>query len=203
MKYAIYILMAMLFVVGVSAETTVDPTHIDLKADGNGCYNTAGAWMTGWGVPAAQGGYYGGEPYQNFCLVWEPGCTAQANSAAVTLQFNGGSEKIVIRHLDGQSNLDSFDVLVNGVLVGHYTDSLNPTETWVVSEFPVSGLTGSNTVALVATDAAWPSCDPWGQIAVDYINVEADNNVPEFGIIAGGIALIGAIAGIAIIRKKN
>ncbi len=191
----------MLLFVGVSAGEILDhPTSFDLKANSGGCYNDGSYWMTGWGVGAA--GSYGGEPFENFCMVWESPCAAQTESAAVDLQFSGGSEKIVIRHLDGASNLDSFDVLVNGVLVGHYTDSLVSTESWVVSEFPVSGITGNWAVALVATDAAWPLCDPYGQIAVDYINVEPDNEIPEFGLIAGGVAMIGALGVFLFMRKR-
>jgi hypothetical protein len=204
MKYIIYCIIAIVLVIGVSAldQLPNHPTSFDLKAGDNGCYVDGSYWMTGWGVPGAQGGYYGGLPYADFCLVWEPGCAAGTESAAVDLQFNGGSEKIIIRQLDGQSELDSFDVLVNGVIVGHYADSLVPTEDWVVSEFPVSDITGNQAVALVATDSAWPSCDPWGQIAVDYINVEPDTSVPEFGVIGGVAALIGALSVVFLMRKK-
>ena len=202
MKYILYVLVAVMLAIGVSADAIVTPTSVDLKSNANGCYDVE-AWINGWGIPGAQGGYYGGKPYNDFCLVWEPGCAAQDNSAAVSLHFSGGEEKIVINHLDGQSNLDSFDVLLDGNNVGHYSDSLNPAETWVVSEFPVSGITGTHTVALVATDAAWPQCTPWGQIAVDYINVEPNNTVPEFGIIAGGLALVGLVAGVVVLRKRQ
>jgi hypothetical protein len=37
------------------------------------------------------------------------------------------------------------------------------------------------------------------RINVGIINVQ----IPEFGVIAGGVALIGAIAGFAIMRKRN
>ena len=203
MKYAIYILMVMLLAVGVSAGTSIEhPRSIDLQSNGNHCYDYYGV-DNGFGIPATLGGYYGGEPYENFCLVWEPGCAAQARSAFVYLTFDGGAEKIVIRHLDGQSNLDSFDVKVNGNKIGHYTDSLDSTEKWVVSEFPVNGIIGDDQqVELVATDAAWSSCDLWGQIAVDYINVEPNNTVPEFGLIAGLVALVGLVAGVVILRKR-
>lgn len=204
MKYVLFgILVAVLMATSIMA-TPVAPNHprsFDLKADGNGCYVDGGYWMTGWGVPGAAGGFYGGESYSNFCLVWEPSCAQTTESASVDLQFNGGSEKIVIRHLDGQSNLDSFDVKVSGVTVGHYTDSLQPTEDWVVTEFPVNGYVGNYPVALVATDSAWPSCTPWGQIAVDYINVETIE-IPEFGTIAALVALMGSVVGLVVLRKK-
>ncbi|MFH1071865.1 MAG: hypothetical protein V1743_00370 [Nanoarchaeota archaeon] len=205
MKCPIYIVMVMLLVVGVSAgDVFPDFTSTyDLKADGNGCYVDGGYWMNGWGVPNASGGPYGGESYQNFCLAWEPGCTGPTRNGAVELHFNGGSEKIVVRHLDGQYNVDNFDVLVNGELVGQYADAGDSVETWEVSEFPVSGITGNQAVVIRATGEAGPSCEPWGQVAVDYINVEPDIVVPEFGIIGGVVVVIGAIGALTVLRRKH
>jgi len=128
-----------------------------------------------WGVPAIAGGTYGGKLYSDFCLVWEPTCAAQTESASVNLAFTGGDdEEITISHLDGMSNLDSFDVLVDNapIVGGHYTDSLNPSEDWVVTSFPVKVAAGIHTVTLKATDTAWNQCDSYGQIAIDYINVD-------------------------------
>ena len=48
--------------------------------------------------------------------------------------------------------------------------------------------------------------DPWYTVILyhDYVNsTQCGYTVPEFGVVAGGIALIGAIAGIAIIRKRK
>jgi hypothetical protein len=135
------------------------PTKIDFN----------GACPATWGIPAVAGGVYGGKPYSEFCLVWEPTCTAETKSASVNLAFAGGEESITISHLDGMSNLDSFDLLVDDVVIGHYSDSLNPSESWVVTPFAVNVAAGIHTVKLTATNDAWAGCDSWGQLAVDYI----------------------------------
>jgi hypothetical protein len=141
------------------------PKSVDFKG-GETC-------TAGWGVPAITGGAYGGKPYSEFCLVWEPTCAADTKSASIKLAFAGvAGEAITVNHLDGMSNLDSFDVLVDDALVGHYADSLNSSENWVITSFPVNVGAGIHTVTLKATDSAWSQCDSWGQIAVDYINVD-------------------------------
>ena len=51
-------------------------------------------------------------------------------------------------------------------------------------------------------------CGPWSGDGTiihmhSYENSTQCNQVPEFGVIAGAIALVGAIAGFVIIRKNN
>lgn len=165
---------------------------------------TDNALMNGWGVPAINGGSYGGASYNEFCLVWEPACAVNTETASVNLAFGGGDEVITIDHLDGMSNRDSFDVLVDNVVVGHYPDSLNPTETWGTTNFPVNVALGVHTVTLAVTDAAWADCASWGQLAIKSIAVAPIGpTVPEFGLIAGGLALVGLIAGVVVLRKRN
>jgi hypothetical protein len=149
----------------ITFEAATAPIGIDFRA-GDTC-------PTSWGVPAVLGGVYGGKPYSDFCLVWEPTCTPETKTAFVNLEFAGGAnELITINHLDGMSDLDSFDVLVDNVVKGHYADSLLPTEDWVTTSFPVTVTPGIHTVTLKATDNAWSGCDSWGQIAIDSIKVE-------------------------------
>ena len=178
------------------------PTDVKFHGNTNGCYvDPENTLITGWGIPAISGGVYGGESYDNFCLVWEPTCADDTNTASVVMAFAGGNEVITIKHLDGMSNLDSFDVLVDDSVVGHYSDSLNPSEDWVITNFPVNVVAGIHTVTLKVTDAAWNGCNDWGQIAVDSMAVGPGNDVPEFGVIAALVAIIGAL-GIVIYRRK-
>jgi len=154
----------------ITFETAPAPTDVDFKI-GDTCPAT-------WGVPAIPGGTYGGKPYTDFCLVWEPTCAAGTESASVNMEFSGvPNELITIEHLDGMSDKDSFDVLVDNVKAGHYTDSGLSIEDWVTTSFPVTVTPGIHTVTLKATDSAWSSCNDWGQIAIDSIKVEGACNL--------------------------
>jgi hypothetical protein len=163
-----------------------------VKVDFGPC---TGDLITGWGIPAIAGGVYGGEPYNKFCLVWEPTCADNTNSASAKLAFGAGDKAITIRHLDGLSNYDSFDVLVDNAVVGHYKDVQDSTEKWVTTNFPVTVTPGVHTVTIKVTDSAWASCDSWGQLAISNIGA-----IPEFGVIAGVVALVGAL-GIFLYRR--
>ena len=195
-------LFAICIVCAIAVTAVVAPSGVNLHEDTGVCVIDSAASPAGWGVPAIAGGTYGEKPYSDFCLVWEPTCAAGNELASVQLNFLGGDENILISHLDGLSNYDSFDVILDGTVVGHYTDVQDSKEIWLTTAFPVTIDAGVHTVALKVTDQAWSGCDSWGQLAIESINVET-TNVPEFGLIAGGTALIGAIAGIAIIRKRN
>jgi len=162
------------------------------------------ALISGWGVPAIAGGVYGGADYTEFCLVWEPACADTTEMASVQLAFNGGDEVIIVEHLDGMINRDSFDVYVDTTLVGHYPDSGVSSEDWETTNFPVNVAPGVHTVTLEVTDDAWADCASWGQLAIKSITVEPmEPVVPEFGLIAGGLAVIGLIAGAVVLRKRD
>jgi hypothetical protein len=164
-----------------------------------------GTMKNGWGVPAILGGVYGGASYDQFCLVWEPTCAVDTEIASVDMAFAGGNELITINHLDGMSDRDSFDVYVDKELVGHYPDSLNPQEDWVTTNFPANVAAGVHTVTLKVTDAAWNQCDNWGQLAIKSIIIvpDEDPSVPEFGLIAGVVAIAGLVAGVVVLRKRD
>jgi len=188
-------------------DITYDAAPTEITFHGGTVCDTVpyGAMKDGWGVPAILGGAYGGVAYENFCLVWEPTCAADTEMASVDMAFAGGNEVITILHLDGMSDLDSFDVLIDDVVVGSYDDSLNPSEDWITTDFLVNVDAGVHTVTLEVTDEAWASCNDWGQLAVQSIVIgpNEDPAVPEFGLIAGMVALIGLVAGVAVLRKRD
>jgi hypothetical protein len=203
MKYLIYVLMAMFLVIGVSAGGG-PPSEADFFAVRSTCYS--GAVTNGWDA-AVNDGNYGGLPESEFCLVrgtQDCGMSPPVVATA-TLYFPGGPANVVVRHLDGMSNLDNFDVMVGTTVIGSYVDKHDSTEVWETTNFPITIAPGSYLVTIISTDAAWEGCPTWGQLAIDYINVEPDedNDVPEFGLIAGAIALIGVVAGAFILRKRN
>jgi len=62
-------------------------------------------------------------------------------------------------------------VFVDGISMGTYADS-GSAETWNTTDFNVSGWTGSKTVKIVPTAAAWGSCSQWGQVALNWAELK-------------------------------
>lgn len=188
-------LLALTFVMAVAPNQEL----VDLSSSDNGCYSENGAVISDWGV--ATTGYYGGFDKSEFCLVWDLACEDN-NYATAELNFPTGTDVLEIRHLDGMSDLDSFEVYIDNVLVGTYLDSQDGTENWLTSTFDVSVTPGLHDVKIKITGEAWEACDLYGQLAIDYIKVTPQSSdVPEFGIIGAGIVLLGA--GLFVFKKRN
>jgi hypothetical protein len=102
---------------------------------------------------------------------------------------------------------NAYDLYVNGVLVGSdvaWTD----VETYDISSYLLPGsndleVRGYNN--LPESQSADYTSNPAGIIysaAIEYGQCEDGGDVPEFGAIAAGIAMIGAIGGIILFRKN-
>lgn len=95
-------------------------------------------------------------------------------SATFTLDQGVGQEpkKLVLRHLDG-SQMDSFDIYVNGEYVGHYLwqDSV---ENWVTTEWQIpTGLESILNIELIATDPDTQWCEVgWGQVMFNWAEIQ-------------------------------
>jgi hypothetical protein len=88
-----------------------------------------------------------------------------------------------IRHLDGIAN-DTFDVHVDGVYWGTYTDSITSPETWLTTGF--SGTPGS-TLTITSTAPPWQYHGTYGQLAIDWVQAQP---IPAPGaILLGGIGV--------------
>jgi hypothetical protein len=141
----------------------------------------AGHNLQGWGPiePDTNDGNWGGFDVtgEDCRVIWsddeESPDPDPGKCATVELDFGclEGPKMLVLRHLDGLAD-DSFDVYIDGVFLGHYTD-VSPTEVWNTVNFPVpSNLTGIHTVKLCATATAkWTHWDTWGQVGFDWIKV--------------------------------
>ncbi|MFC1710506.1 hypothetical protein ACFL0F_02515, partial [Patescibacteria group bacterium] len=148
----------------------IDPLdQIDLGDSGSESLHTA----YGWGDDPGSGNYGGRDGEQTFSLVvGSDECDENGKSAGFTFDVGGNyADKLTIRHLDGLSNLDSFDVFVNGSFWAHYTDSQDSDEVWKTSEFPLPNLSGVISVEIVLTDEIWPSCSTWGQLAINWVRI--------------------------------
>jgi len=111
-------------------------------------------------------------------VLGEPGddqCTETERDATVILHAEDNTvAKLIVRHLDGISLLDSFDVFINDTLVGHFEDeTAQQTEVWVETEFDISdyGFTGDLTVRFEATDDIWSQCPTYGQVSIDEVMI--------------------------------
>ena len=151
----------------------------------------AGHNLSGWGPiePAASGGNWGltGPTGQvdNCRVIWD--ISDDAPSATLTLtniEPAGDPLLLHMRHLDGIAD-DSFDVYVNGNLVGHYTDwqagdGEEPIdqETWMNSIFDLSGegiAAGVPVnIQLTATGTKWSDFNTFGQVGFDWIELVDD-----------------------------
>ena len=151
-------------------------TYVDI---GNPA-SEAGHNPQGWGPiePDANGGNWGGFNVtgEDCRVVWaddEDPPYAEHECATVDIDFGclEGDKTLVLRHLDGLAD-DSFDVYIDGALLGHYTD-VSPTEVWNTVNFVVpSNVVGVHTVKLCATeDDPWEHWDTWGQVGFDWIKV--------------------------------
>jgi hypothetical protein len=194
MKYPIYVLLALALIASASA-SVVDPVFTSGWA---GCeYNALNA-----------GGYGGISPGACWVAwdgVYQP-CTEGNRDATFTVGTDGmTTTEISINHLDGTAETaDSFAVMDGNDELCRFDDITSGTEIWRTLTCDVE-IDGVKTLTLhpLAT-GPWSSCDTYGQVAIHSITFEAeeDNDVPEFGLIAGSIALIGVVAGAFFLRKK-
>jgi len=111
-------------------------------------------------------------------ILGEPGCgqcTEQERDATVIMHAGSNViSKLKVKHLDGISLLDSFDVYINEQLVGHFEDETNQhAEVWIESEFDLTSyeFSGDLTVRFHATDDIWPGCLTYGQVSIDWVEL--------------------------------
>ncbi len=137
---------------------------------------------SGWGSDPGIGNYGGrdGEPIPAFGLVVENSCTNEDRDASFVIH---AGEKIInklkLRVLDGLSNLDNFEIYIDGNLVTDYADVLDSQENWTTLEVAVPDLTGDIPVRLRATSDFWPGCSTYGQIAVNWAEAWGYKCPPE------------------------
>ena len=158
----------------VEPSTPEDVDPIDSVDIGN-VIDEIGHNLEGWSS-ANIAGNYGGCYADLTCfyrqLIEETECDEDSRSASFTLETGENyATSLEIRHLDGMSNLDSFDIYINDIFLAHYTDENISSEDWHTHNYPLDNLTGTLTVKLIATDEIWGSCSPYGQVAIDWVEI--------------------------------
>lgn len=133
----------------------------------------------GW-LDYVQGDYGGQDGGESIAMVWGDGGVCDVNNDDATFELDAGTETattLTLRHYDGVSD-DSFDVYVNGTLVGSYANQ-NSTESpshWYTTDFSVN-YTGNATIEIVATGPAGGYCayhqdpDYYGQVALNWAKI--------------------------------
>jgi len=152
--------------------------EIDVGTPGSEFYHSIGGWSEA-DLPGNYGGYGGSsDTYRQ--VLGEPGeSKCKENERDATVVLHAGSnvvDNLEIRHLDGISLLDSFEIYINDILtpVGYFDDDTDEsTEIWRTTEFDISshGFTGDLTVRLHATDGIWSNCDTYGQVSIDWMRL--------------------------------
>jgi len=158
------LVVAFVFVIGGAA---LAADYVDI---GNPT-SEAGHNLQSWGPPepatnpGSWGGIAGLPNGGGTCrVIWSP--SDGTITAEVELNFSGLAEIVSFMHLDGIAD-DTFDVYVDGTLIGTYADSGNPGENWYINGFthtPASS--GMKTVGFTARGIAWPSWGTYGQVAI-------------------------------------
>lgn len=134
-----------------------------------------------WGTPATWQLAYYGTPVSNLRILYGPSgldptpiagqITDNTPYATITIQNPNLVESIVVKHLDGSAD-DGFSVYVNDFFVGTYVTLGNVN--WQTTTFPVpvqytGG--GTTTIKLKSTALPWSLHADWGQVAIDWIEI--------------------------------
>ena len=177
-------------------EGTLD--QIDLGEELGGAH-----YLQGWSqnrIPGNYGGYY--TQGKNYRQVWNPTCNQCNKTAYFTMSVGENfANQIILNSLDGISGLDSYSLYYykGGCqpwkLIGHYYENGDTSnEIWSVNAdiskttFPLPNLTGEINFKLEVTDNKWPSCDTYGQVAINWIKTNGyscQEEPPESGSICG------------------
>ena len=188
MKYVFYALVVLALLASVATASASAIPKADLSA---------------WPGCTVGGGYGGWNQDPTTCyVVWSPACTGSYGVQSFTVGATGETTTMIhIVHLDGASD-DSFNVMDGSNVVCSYADSTS-TETWMTLDCNVN-YEGEKTLTIQTTGLPGPYCVGYGQVAVSSITFDATPvvSVPEFGMVAGTIALIGVFAGAFIFRKR-
>ena len=171
------------------------PTYESVDIDGlNDGFYSKTFWSPATGL--SSGATYGDwDEHEEIGMVVSPGdCDTSDRTADFTIGEAGKYiTELQIRALDGISFTDSFDIYINDLFLAHYEDNDKGGEVWDTLTYPVPGtdehgVEGPVTVRFESVDDPWSSCDTWGQVAVNWVDVgqyvcerEPIGSVPQCG----------------------
>ena len=140
--------------------------------------------LTDWSLPIIHSGgsSYGYGDDGNFRMVIRPDdvCSENDRSAFFTLDAGTyGAKLLKIRHLDGLSNDDSFNVYINSQPVWSYIDVNDSDEKWNTLAIPLDEtMIGTLDIEIRAMDDIWDLCPEFGQLAISWASLDTCT-IPE------------------------
>ena len=155
------------------ARASSSPSQLDSVNIGD-TTSEAGHDLAGWSNVWSGCGWCSADG--NMRLIWgDGGQTCQEADRTASLVLNAGgmvAQSLKVHHLDGAAD-DGFNVYVNGDLVGTYVATPETGNPWYTTDFDISsgGYTGSLTISLEATGAAWGGCGTYGQVAFSWLEL--------------------------------
>jgi len=144
--------------------------------------------MSGWSIANIPGGYGGKDDGTYRQVVEGAQCNDSGRDASFVLNAGtGAANTLKLRHLNGISNSDGFEVYVNDTLLGKYATVQTKKEYWVTDDYALNNLTGNLVVRIHATDALWAQCSKYGQVAFSWAEISAVTR----GTLNGKVASVG------------
>jgi len=190
-------------------DTASESGHLDMIPDDWSYIGAFDKTCPGYLCSGGYGGYDGGSANFRGLMGAPTGCGQGYEWATFTMHAGSGTaDSITIRHLDGSQG-DSFNLYIvqnsGDVFVGQYLADGTPSEDWKTTTFNLpTPMTGDIKFKLVAIDPETDWCAlGWGQVMINWIELDgtAGSSIPEFGVIAAAVAMIGAVAGIVLFRR--
>ena len=155
--------------------------NVDIGGNASEIYHPISGWSN-----ANISGNYGGCQNGVSCTyrqIIENPCTSDQKPASVVLHAGTNTvSKLKVRHLDGISLADSFEIWVGNQKIAEWKDATEAvTENWIDTTFDVSqySLSGDITLTFVATDNIWSQCNAYGQVSIDWVQVNGCGAVWE------------------------
>jgi uncharacterized repeat protein (TIGR01451 family) len=150
--------------------------------------------IEGWSTENIPGGYGGCQDgvVCDYRQIIEDPCGEDEREATVELHADSNTIlNLVVRHLDGVSLMDSFEIWADGAKIAEWKDlTQTASEEWKETTFDVSsyGLSGDVSLTFNAVDDIWGSCSTYGQVAIDWVAIEGCGTPWEPPVVASSIS---------------
>ena len=147
--------------------------YVDIGNPVSEVYHSISGWSVA-NIPGNYGGCQNGAVCDYRQIVENP-CDADQRTANIVMHAGENNiTKLKVRHLDGISLNDSFEIWVGPTKIATWTDLTQvASEVWRETIFDVEqyDLSGDVTLTFKATDSIWDQCNTYGQVAIDWIEM--------------------------------
>jgi hypothetical protein len=206
------ILFALLLALGMVSANSI--SQLDYVNIGD-TSSESGHDINGWSDIWTWGGCYGGgdDGTLRTVLPRSPSCMTDDKTAYFSMGTNGQASMLELRHLLGSEN-DAYELYIKdgdswtkldvSSSIDKVCGACNSNECWYTDNYYFSARTGTVEFKIVALTVPASWCESWGLNAFSWarLNGVPGNEVPEFGTITALVALVGAVSGLVVLRKK-